>query len=162
MQKRKLGNSPLEVAPLAFGGNVFGWTVDEATAFKLLDAFVGAGLNGGAEIRQRLAWKWDLAIRDYPSLTSCAPRDARASGAGLAHCTSQCFRADRECNQPGAAKRPHWRDHARARSRSARTAESSERLVATLGRSARCESFDYKCLAKFLPANRNPPDWKRA
>jgi len=45
MQKRKLGNSPLEVAPLAFGGNVFGWTVDEATASKLLDAFVGAGLN---------------------------------------------------------------------------------------------------------------------
>src|SRR5207244_7422224 len=45
MQKRKLGNSPLEVAPLAFGGNVFGWTVDEATSFKLLDAFAGAGFS---------------------------------------------------------------------------------------------------------------------
>lgn len=45
MQKRKLGNSGLEVAPLAFGGNVFGWTADEATSFGLLDAFVAAGCN---------------------------------------------------------------------------------------------------------------------
>jgi len=45
MLKRKLGNSGLEVAPLAFGGNVFGWTVDEQTSFKLLDAFTGAGFN---------------------------------------------------------------------------------------------------------------------
>jgi aryl-alcohol dehydrogenase-like predicted oxidoreductase len=45
MKKRKLGNSGLEVAPLAFGGNVFGWTADEATSFGLLDAFVAAGCN---------------------------------------------------------------------------------------------------------------------
>lgn len=45
MEKRKLGNSGLEVAPLAFGGNVFGWTVDEPTSFALLDAFVEAGFN---------------------------------------------------------------------------------------------------------------------
>jgi aryl-alcohol dehydrogenase-like predicted oxidoreductase len=45
MEKRKLGNSGLEVAPLAFGGNVFGWTVDEPTSFRLLDAFVSAGFN---------------------------------------------------------------------------------------------------------------------
>src|SRR3954447_8709627 len=45
MQKRKLGNSGLLVAPLAFGGNVFGWTVDEPTSFRLLDAFVDAGFN---------------------------------------------------------------------------------------------------------------------
>ncbi len=45
MTKRKLGNSGLEVSPLAFGGNVFGWTADESTSFKLLDAFVAAGLN---------------------------------------------------------------------------------------------------------------------
>ena len=42
---RKLGGSGLEVAPLAFGGNVFGWTVDEPTSFRLLDAFVDAGFN---------------------------------------------------------------------------------------------------------------------
>ena len=45
MNKRKLGNSGLEVPPLAFGGNVFGWTVDEQMAFKLLDAFVAEGFN---------------------------------------------------------------------------------------------------------------------
>ena len=45
MDRRKLGSTVFEVAPLAFGGNVFGWTVDEATSFKLLDAFVGAGFN---------------------------------------------------------------------------------------------------------------------
>jgi aryl-alcohol dehydrogenase-like predicted oxidoreductase len=45
MEKRRLGNSGLEVAPLAFGGNVFGWTVDEPTSFELLDAFVAAGSN---------------------------------------------------------------------------------------------------------------------
>ena len=45
MIKRRLGNSSLEVGPLAFGGNIFGWTADEATSFKLLDAFVDSGLN---------------------------------------------------------------------------------------------------------------------
>src|SRR5499427_3189339 len=45
MDKRRLGGTGFEVAPLAFGGNVFGWTADEATSFKLLDAFVGAGFN---------------------------------------------------------------------------------------------------------------------
>ena len=45
MKKRKLGNSGFEVAPLALGGNVFGWTADEAMSFRLLDAFVDAGFN---------------------------------------------------------------------------------------------------------------------
>jgi aryl-alcohol dehydrogenase-like predicted oxidoreductase len=45
MQKRKLGKSKLEVAPLVFGGNVFGWTVNEAGASELLDHFVDAGFN---------------------------------------------------------------------------------------------------------------------
>jgi len=45
MKKRRLGRSALEIAPLVFGGNVFGWTVDEPTTFKLLDAFVAAGFN---------------------------------------------------------------------------------------------------------------------
>ena len=35
----------MEVSPLCFGGNVFGWTVDEATSYKLLDAFTDAGIN---------------------------------------------------------------------------------------------------------------------
>lgn len=45
MQFRALGGSGLMVGPLAFGGNVFGWTADEATSFNLLDAFVDAGFN---------------------------------------------------------------------------------------------------------------------
>ena len=45
MQQRPLGRSGLSTAPLVFGGNVFGWTADESTSFRLLDAFVGAGFN---------------------------------------------------------------------------------------------------------------------
>lgn len=45
MKSRKLGNSGLEVSPLCFGGNIFGWTVDEATSFTLLDKFISAGFN---------------------------------------------------------------------------------------------------------------------
>ena len=40
---RPVGNSGLKVAPLALGGNVFGWTADKATSFRVLDAFVDAG-----------------------------------------------------------------------------------------------------------------------
>jgi aryl-alcohol dehydrogenase-like predicted oxidoreductase len=46
VEKRKLGNSRLDVAPLIFGGNVFGWTVkDEKAASELLDHFVDGGFN---------------------------------------------------------------------------------------------------------------------
>lgn len=45
MKKRRLGNAGLEIAPLALGGNVFGWTADEATSFTLLDAFVASGFS---------------------------------------------------------------------------------------------------------------------
>jgi aryl-alcohol dehydrogenase-like predicted oxidoreductase len=45
MQKRKLGNSGIEIAPLVLGGNVFGWTADEAMSFRLLDGFLDAGFE---------------------------------------------------------------------------------------------------------------------
>jgi aryl-alcohol dehydrogenase-like predicted oxidoreductase len=45
MEKRRLGITDLEVYPITFGGNVFGWTIDEKQSFKLLDAFTGAGFN---------------------------------------------------------------------------------------------------------------------
>lgn len=45
MKTRMLGTSGLDVAPLALGGNVFGWTIDEPTSFSVLDAFVAAGFN---------------------------------------------------------------------------------------------------------------------
>jgi len=43
MQPRKLGRSGLACAPLALGGHVFGWTVDEAASHRLLDAFIDRG-----------------------------------------------------------------------------------------------------------------------
>ena len=42
---RPLGRSGLQAQPIAFGGNVFGWSADERTTFALLDAFVEAGFN---------------------------------------------------------------------------------------------------------------------
>jgi len=45
MDKRTLGHSGIAIAPLALGGNVFGWSADEAASFAVLDAFVGEGLN---------------------------------------------------------------------------------------------------------------------
>jgi len=45
MEKRQLGRSGLEVVPLCFGGNVFGWTIDEPTSHRILDAFVAKGFN---------------------------------------------------------------------------------------------------------------------
>ncbi|WP_158828398.1 aldo/keto reductase [Mucilaginibacter lacusdianchii] len=45
MEKRSLGNSGISIDPFVFGGNVFGWTIDEPTSSKLLDAFVDSGLD---------------------------------------------------------------------------------------------------------------------
>lgn len=45
VEKRQLGKSSLQVAPLTLGGNVFGWTIDEARSFEILDGFIGAGFN---------------------------------------------------------------------------------------------------------------------
>ncbi len=45
VNKRILGKSDLQVSPIAFGGNVFGWTLDQQQSFRILDAFAGAGFN---------------------------------------------------------------------------------------------------------------------
>ena len=45
VEKRSLGRTGLSIAPIVFGGNVFGWTADEKTSFALLDAFFDAGFN---------------------------------------------------------------------------------------------------------------------
>lgn len=45
MQQRPLGHTGLSIAPVVFGGNVFGWTADKRTSFDLLDRFTGAGFN---------------------------------------------------------------------------------------------------------------------
>src|SRR5665647_2061053 len=43
--RRRLGNSDLEVFPLALGSNVFGWTADEPTSHRVLDDYLAAGGN---------------------------------------------------------------------------------------------------------------------
>jgi aryl-alcohol dehydrogenase-like predicted oxidoreductase len=45
MEMRSLGKTGLSIAPIVFGGNIFGWTVDEKTSFNILDAFFDAGFN---------------------------------------------------------------------------------------------------------------------
>src|SRR5690606_4973234 len=45
MKKRSLGKSELSIAPIAFGANVFGWTLDEKESFYILDQFVDSGFN---------------------------------------------------------------------------------------------------------------------
>ena len=45
MTKRLLGQTDLSITPLVFGGNVFGWTIDEPTSFKILDAFIDHGFD---------------------------------------------------------------------------------------------------------------------
>jgi aryl-alcohol dehydrogenase-like predicted oxidoreductase len=45
MKTRRLGDTELSIVPVVFGGNVFGWTADEARSFELLDAFVDRGFN---------------------------------------------------------------------------------------------------------------------
>ncbi|MBN8550519.1 MAG: aldo/keto reductase [Deltaproteobacteria bacterium] len=57
MQKRQIGKSPLMVSPLTFGGNVFGWTIDETTSFSILDAFVDAGFEFIDTADVYSAWK---------------------------------------------------------------------------------------------------------
>lgn len=57
MRMRKLGSTGLEIAPLVFGGNVFGWTADRETSYALLDAFLEAGFNAidTADVYSRFA-----------------------------------------------------------------------------------------------------------
>lgn len=45
MEKRTLGKTDLNIAPIVFGGNVFGWTIDEQKSFKILDQFIESGFN---------------------------------------------------------------------------------------------------------------------
>ncbi len=60
MQKRKLGNSGISVAPLAFGGNVFGWTIDEmlllilVLIWLILPMYIRLGCQATAVVNPKL------------------------------------------------------------------------------------------------------------
>ena len=100
MKKRKLGKSGLEVAPLALGGNVFGWTADEAMSFKLLDAFVAHGFNlidtannysrwvpghqGGESETIMGKWLKQRGVRDKVVVATKVGMEMRADQKGLA------------------------------------------------------------------------------
>ena len=45
MEKRTLGNTDIHTAPIVFGGNVFGWTLNKEQSFEMLDEIIGSGLN---------------------------------------------------------------------------------------------------------------------
>ncbi len=61
MEKRELGGSGIAIAPLVFGGNVFGWTADRDRSFELLDHFVGRGFNAVDTADLYSAWAPGLA-----------------------------------------------------------------------------------------------------
>ena len=80
IEKRPVGDSGLEVAPLALGGNVFDWTAGEATSFAVLDAFVDAGGTMidtadvySAGVRVHLGGVWVAGLGG--GLTRCVKRD---------------------------------------------------------------------------------------
>ena len=45
MEKKILGRTDLNISPVVFGGNVFGWTINEKKSFEILDHFIGSGFN---------------------------------------------------------------------------------------------------------------------
>ncbi len=106
MQTRPLGRSGLNVPPLCFGGNVFGWTADAATSGRLLDALVEGGLNfidtadvysiwipghvGGESETVIGGWLKARGGRDKVIIATKCGMDMKAAGKGLsaAHITS--------------------------------------------------------------------------
>jgi len=63
VEKRKLGRSGLEFAPIAFGGNVFGWTADEKQSFAVLDAYADAHKHAfGARVAIYGEEDWVIAL----------------------------------------------------------------------------------------------------
>jgi len=57
MERRDAGKSGLSFMPLVFGGNVFGWTIDEAHSFRVLDAFVDHGFDAIDTADVYSSWK---------------------------------------------------------------------------------------------------------
>ncbi len=99
MEKRRLGTSGLTIAPLVFGGNVFGWTTDERTSFSLIDAFLERGFDlvdtadvysiwapghvGGESETMIGKWIARGGQRDRIKIATKVGMDMRAGGKGL-------------------------------------------------------------------------------
>jgi aryl-alcohol dehydrogenase-like predicted oxidoreductase len=96
---QELGKSGLNIGPLAFGGNVFGWTADEATSFRLLDSCLDAGINfidtadvytiwipghkGGESETVIGSWLKKSGKREKVIIASKVGMDMQAGGKGL-------------------------------------------------------------------------------
>ena len=83
-QSRALGKTGMRTPPLAFGGNVFGWTADERTSHALLHAFVGAGFNPADTADMYSTWvPGHAAGEPEPTIARwTAPRGQRAPPRG--------------------------------------------------------------------------------
>lgn len=98
-QRRKLGRSGLEVSLLSFGGNVFGWTIDQNSSFEILDRFIAAGGNfidtadvyskwvagnlGGESETILGKWLKQLGNRDQVVIATKVGNDMGVKGKGL-------------------------------------------------------------------------------
>ncbi len=81
MEKVRINNTDLTISPINFGGNVFGWTLDEKQSFEILDAFVEGGFdfidtadaypwwhNGVGEASEKIIGSWMKARKNRNSL----------------------------------------------------------------------------------------------
>ncbi len=85
MQTRALGKTELEIVPLVLGGNVFGWTIDEAQSFGILDAFVDRGFNCIDTADVYSVWMPGHVGGESETILGkwvCAQRKAQQCGAG--------------------------------------------------------------------------------
>ena len=109
MMTRPLGKTGFSIAPLVFGGNVFGWTIDEKTSFALLDAFVDHGFdaidtadvysrwaegNQGGE-SETIIGRWLQARPGMRDKVKSSPKSAPISA----------FLAIRDSAKPGSSRR---------------------------------------------------------
>ena len=106
MQMRPLGSTGFEIAPFVLGGNVFGWTADERTSFRLLDAFVDAGLNAIDTADAYSTWVPGSiggdSETDHRRLAGREPGQARQGRASSPRSARKWARARRACRSAGS------------------------------------------------------------
>lgn len=78
MITRPLGKTGFSIAPLVFGGNVFGWTTDEKTSFAILDAFIDHGFDAidTADVYSR--WRMATGAASLKPLSAAGYRRGQA------------------------------------------------------------------------------------
>ena len=109
MQFRPLGRSGLQVSPLAFGGNVFGWTVDETLSFRLLDAWVDAGFNFVDTADVYSSWAPGHSGGESETIIGKWMK-ARGNRGDIVLTTKVGYDITAERRFPGQSERPHdWR-----------------------------------------------------